>query len=143
MQAPSAAALVRCERRGAVGILTIDRPERRNALNLQVKQEIVEGLARLEQDAQVAAIVLTGAGGCFVAGTDIAEMADMRPTDHVRLATDHVFHAIRRASKPVIARLMVLAPAGRRLSSARANPEATAIQSATRNRWREGTRKRA
>jgi enoyl-CoA hydratase/carnithine racemase len=103
MQDRSAAALVRCERRGAVGILTIDRPERRNALNLQVKREIVEGLAQLEQDAQVAAIVLTGAGGCFVAGTDIAEMADMRPTDHVRLATDHVFHALRRASKPVIA----------------------------------------
>ena len=97
------AALVRSERRGAVGILTIHRAERRNALNLQVKREIVEGLAQLEADAQVAVIVLTGAGGCFVAGTDIAEMADMRPADHQRLATDQVFHAVRRATKPVIA----------------------------------------
>lgn len=103
MHDPQSPTLVRCERRGAVGILTIDRPARRNALNLQVKREIVDGLARFEADAQVAVVVLTGAGGCFVAGTDIAEMAEMRPTDHLRLATDQVFHAVRRASKPVIA----------------------------------------
>jgi enoyl-CoA hydratase/carnithine racemase len=47
--------------------------ERRNALNLQVKQEIVEGLHALLQDEEIAAIVLTGDGGCFVAGTDIAK----------------------------------------------------------------------
>ena len=105
-------ALVRCERRGAVGILTIDRPQRRNALNLQVKREIVDGLAQLEADAQVAAIVLTGAGGCFVAGTDIAEMADMQPADHQRLATDQVFHAVRRATKPVIAAVEAYALGG-------------------------------
>ena len=112
MSDPTNAALVRCERRGAIGILTIDRPERRNALNLQVKREIVDGLAQLEADAQVAVIVLTGAGGCFVAGTDIAEMADMRPADHQRLATDQVFHAVRRASKPVIAAVEAYALGG-------------------------------
>ena len=97
------APLVRCERRGAVGILTVDRPERRNALNLRVKREIVDGFAQFEADEQVAVIVLTGAGNCFVAGTDIAEMSEMRPTDHLKLATDQVFHAVRRSSKPVIA----------------------------------------
>ena len=67
-------------RQGAAGIVTIDRPERRNALNLQVKQEIVAQIQALVQDTDVAAIVLTGAGGSFVAGTDIAEMAQMRTT---------------------------------------------------------------
>jgi enoyl-CoA hydratase len=94
---------VRVEKQGAVGIVTIVRPERRNALNLQVKQEIVDHLEALARDADVAAIVLTGDGGYFVAGTDIAEMAEMRPTDHVRLATDRVFHVVRQSPKPVIA----------------------------------------
>lgn len=97
------AELVRVEKQGQVGIVTIARPERRNALNLQVKQEIVDHLLALGQDGDVASIVLTGDGGYFVAGTDIAEMASMRPTDHVRLATDRVFHVVRQSSKPVIA----------------------------------------
>ena len=97
------AELVHTEKQGRVGIITIARPERRNALNLQVKQEIVEHLHVLAQDADVAAIVLTGEGGYFVAGTDIAEMAGMRPTDHLRLETDRVFHVVRQSPKPVIA----------------------------------------
>jgi enoyl-CoA hydratase len=97
------AELVRAERQGRVGIVTIARPERRNALNLQVKREFVSHLQALAQDADVAVIVLTGEGGYFVAGTDIAEMAEMRPTDHVLLATDQVFHVVRQSPKPVIA----------------------------------------
>ena len=97
------AEFVRLQRRGRVGIVTISRPQRRNALNLQVKQEIVEQLQALNGDAAIAAIVLTGEGGYFVAGTDIAEMVDMRPVDHLRLATDQVFHVIRQSPKPVIA----------------------------------------
>jgi enoyl-CoA hydratase/carnithine racemase len=94
---------VRAEKQGRVGVITIARPERRNALNLRVKQEIVEQLQTLVEDSDVAAIVLTGAGGYFVAGTDIAEMAQMSPTDHVRLATDRVFHVVRQSPTPVIA----------------------------------------
>ena len=97
------AEFVRAEKQGRVGVITIARPERRNALNLRVKQEIVEQLQTLVEDADVAAIVLTGAGGYFVAGTDIAEMAQMSPTDHVRLATDRVFHVVRQSPTPVIA----------------------------------------
>ncbi len=97
------AELVRVERQGAVGIVTIARPERRSALNLQVKQEIVDHLLALGGDGDVASIVLTGDGGYFVAGTDISEMASMGPTDHVRLATDRVFHVVRKSSKTVTA----------------------------------------
>ena len=97
------AEFVTSRKQGPVGIVVIERPERRNALNLQVKQELVEQLQALAQDAEVAAIVVSGAGGYFVAGTDIAEMAPLRPTDHVRLDTDRVFHVIRQCRKPVIA----------------------------------------
>ena len=68
---------VRSETRGRVGIVTIARPERRNALNLQVKQELVDHISTFFRDQEVAAIVLTGEGGYFVAGTDIVEMARM------------------------------------------------------------------
>jgi enoyl-CoA hydratase len=95
--------LVRARRQGRVGIVAIDRPGRRNALNLQVKQEIVDRVEAFARDDDVAVIVLTGEGGFFVAGTDIAEMAQMGPTDHVRLATDRVFHVVRQCPKPVIA----------------------------------------
>ena len=103
MTDPSAPPMVRGERRGAVGILTIARPERRNALNLQVKQDLVDQLKALEADPDVSVVVLNGSDGYFVAGTDIAEMAAMRPTDHVRLQTDQVFHVVRQLAKPVIA----------------------------------------
>ncbi len=94
---------VRSERRGKVGIVTIDRPERRNALNLQVKAGIVAAVQAFEADDAVAVLVVTGAGGAFVAGTDIAEMAAMTPGDHVRQDTDRVFHVVRGSAKPVIA----------------------------------------
>ncbi len=97
------AELVRTEKQGRIGIVTIARPERRNALNLQVKAEIVEHLEAHAGDAGVAVIVLTGEGGYFVAGTDIGEMAQMSPTDHVRLATGRVFDVLRQSPKPVIA----------------------------------------
>jgi enoyl-CoA hydratase/carnithine racemase len=103
MTDPSASRVVRSERRAAVGVVTIARPERRNALNLQVKQDLVEHLQAMELDPEVAVVVLTGSDGYFVAGTDIAEMATMRPTDHVRLQTDRVFHVVRQLAKPVIA----------------------------------------
>lgn len=94
---------VRLERLGRVEMITICRPERRNALNLQVKQELIEQLKASADDSAVAVIVLTGEGGYFVAGTDIAEMAQMKPTDHMRLDTDRVFHVVRQSAKPVIA----------------------------------------
>lgn len=86
-----------------VAIVTIDRPERRNALNLLVKDRLAEAVAALAGDQEIRVIVLTGAGGCFVAGTDIAEMAGMRPADHTLLATDRVFTELRQCPKILIA----------------------------------------
>lgn len=103
MTAQSNSPVVHSERRGAVGVVSIDRRERRNALNLQVKKDLVEQLKAMELDSKISVVVLTGSDGYFVAGTDIVEMATMRPTDHVRLQTDQVFHVVRQLAKPVIA----------------------------------------
>ena len=48
-------------------------------------------------------VILTGAAGVFVAGTDVAEMAGMTPTEHTLLATDQVFTTLRRCPKILIA----------------------------------------
>jgi len=94
---------VRQERHGGVGVIVIDRPERKNALNSQVKALLILNLRELEQDAGIGCIVLTGAGGCFAAGSDIVEMSNMRPTDHALQGGDQVFHVLRTLGKPVIA----------------------------------------
>jgi enoyl-CoA hydratase/carnithine racemase len=88
-----------------VAVVTIDRPERRNALNLDVKRRLADAVTALVADKAVRVIVLTGAGGYFVAGTDVAEMATMTPTEHVALATDWVFNVLRQCPKPLIAAL--------------------------------------
>ncbi|MBK5958480.1 enoyl-CoA hydratase [Rhodoplanes elegans] len=91
-------------RRGdGVAIVTIDRPERRNALNLEVKALIADAIETLTADDAVRVIVLTGAGGYFVAGTDIAEMVEMTPQTHVAKQTGRVFDVLRHCPKIVIA----------------------------------------
>lgn len=86
-----------------VAVITIDRPRRRNALNLDVKRRLTEAVLALNADASVRVIVLTGAGGYFVAGTDIDEMASMTPTSHTLQATDQVFTTLRHSAKPLVA----------------------------------------
>lgn len=96
--------VVLCRREAdGIAVVTIDRPDRRNALNLEVKARLADEVAGLIADDTVQVIVLTGSGGYFVAGTDIAEMATMTPTQHVALATDRVFNVLRRCPKPLIA----------------------------------------
>lgn len=94
---------VRQERHDSVGVIIIDRPERKNALNAEVKATLVRCLREFEQDPAIGCIVLTGAGGYFVAGSDIVEMSTMQPTDHALQGGDQVFHVLRGLGKPVIA----------------------------------------
>jgi enoyl-CoA hydratase/carnithine racemase len=72
---------VRIERRGAVVTITIDRAERRNALNEAVAQGVYAGLDAAEADRSIRAIVLTGAGDkAFCAGADLKERrGDLQP----------------------------------------------------------------
>jgi enoyl-CoA hydratase len=87
----------------AVRLITITREERRNALNFEIKRLLSEAVLTLDRDATARVIVITGAGKCFVAGTDVAEMKSMSPTDHTVLVTDGMFTTLRRCTKPIIA----------------------------------------
>lgn len=62
------------EKRGVVGIMTINRPEALNALNTAVLEELDKRLDAIAADAELRVVVVTGAGRSFVAGADIAEM---------------------------------------------------------------------
>src|SRR4051812_14633297 len=94
------------DRDAAVAILTINRPAVLNALNTATLAELRQAFDGLERDAEVRAIVLTGAGTkAFVAGADINELAVQSPTsgrEHAA-AGQQVLDAIERTAKPVIA----------------------------------------
>lgn len=62
-------------RRGPVGVVTLDRPERRNALDSATIEELPRAVTELSRLADVRAIVLTGAGSAFCSGLDLDELA--------------------------------------------------------------------
>jgi enoyl-CoA hydratase len=65
------------ERRGAAALLTIDRPERRNAVDIWTAQELAEGFGRFEADEDARVMILAGAGeDAFCAGADLKAMAE-------------------------------------------------------------------
>lgn len=100
-QATEAPVLV--EDAGPIRTIRIDRPGKHNALNLATKDALVEALRTAEADPDVRVVVLTGSPTVFVAGTDIAEMATLRPTDHLVRRTGEVFEVLDNLTKPTIA----------------------------------------
>jgi len=68
------------ETRGAVALLTLNRPERVNALNAAMLEEIGRALDAAEADVAVRAVVVTGAGNAFSSGFDLKEQAERRPS---------------------------------------------------------------
>lgn len=88
-----------------VATVTINRPDKRNALNATVRRELVDALRALRGEEEVRVVVLTGAGErAFVAGADIGEFADRTPIEQ-RAAMDapRVFDEVAAFPKPVIA----------------------------------------
>jgi 2-(1,2-epoxy-1,2-dihydrophenyl)acetyl-CoA isomerase len=63
------------EIRGGVAILTMNRPDRRNAMSTEMLVSMLEKLGRLSADEAIGCVVLTGAGGAFCAGGDVKAMA--------------------------------------------------------------------
>ena len=86
--------------------LTINRPDKLNALNATVIAELGDAVTRFETDAAVRGVILTGAGPkAFVAGADIAELVAQGPVEGKERALlgQSVFRRLERCGKPVIA----------------------------------------
>ena len=95
--------MIHFEERGHVGLATIDRQERRNALNAELCAEL---RGRLEQSGELRAIVITGAGTAFCSGADLVTRfaADGdAPTDTFRPAFEEVLDVIVAHPAPVVA----------------------------------------
>ena len=94
------------EQAGQVAWLTINRPDKLNALNRQTLADLTDAFQQLKNDPKVRVIVLTGAGQkAFVAGADIAEMSGLSPIqarDFSKFGQDLML-SIEQCGKPVIA----------------------------------------
>lgn len=96
---------------GSVAVITINRPDKRNALNRTVRAGLYDAWDRFERDPELRVAVLTGAGKVFCAGADLAEMADAQltvvPRDYFPVLGQNV-----RVTKPTIAAVNGAALAG-------------------------------
>ena len=93
------------EKRDRVAIITINRPEKRNALSIKIREEGAALLEELRNDASVGVVVFTGAGDkAFIAGADIAEFAGRTSiTQRDVMMGRSLFTAVDTFPKPVIA----------------------------------------
>jgi enoyl-CoA hydratase/carnithine racemase len=101
---PAMAGLLSLERREEVAVVTLQRPEKRNALSIDLRVELTDAFGALGEDPEVGAIVLTGAPPAFCSGMDTSEFGGDR--DHrERLVQTSIgsFRAVGGCLKPVVA----------------------------------------
>ncbi len=95
------------------GRITLNRPERRNALSLALLEELDDALETLGDDPAVRTIIIEGAGPVFSAGHDLGEMIDRDAVFYDQLFTTctDVMERVQRVTKPVIAKVHGMATA--------------------------------
>ena len=94
------------ERDGTIGVVTLNRPERLNAINVELLRDLMAQLDVAKQDAEAKVIILTGAGRSFCAGEDLKETAagkDMTIWLEEAERLQDVQRVIMRLGKPLIA----------------------------------------
>ena len=105
-------------RDGAIGTLTLNRPDKLNAFAGTMRQEIADGLTELERDAKVRVIVVTGAGRGFCAGADVGYLHELIKKNDVEAMTAlieagrRVVVTMRSSTKPVIGMINGVAAGG-------------------------------
>jgi enoyl-CoA hydratase len=96
--------LVLVERRGPVGIATLNRPAKHNAMSAELSRQLVQAIDDFEADDEIAVIVLTGAGErAFSAGGDMTEVRERMGPNGRRDAGPNTSQRVRTCKKPVIA----------------------------------------
>jgi enoyl-CoA hydratase/carnithine racemase len=96
--------LLSIERRGEVAVVTLRRPEKRNALSIELRLEIADAFGRLSEDRNVGCVVLTGAGPAFCAGMDMDQFGgDLAHRRQLVETSTVAFEAIGECRRPIVA----------------------------------------
>jgi 2-(1,2-epoxy-1,2-dihydrophenyl)acetyl-CoA isomerase len=93
-----------CDDRDGVRTLTLNRPDRKNAINGQLWVELADALRAAARDRDLRALIVTGAGGAFCSGADISTPEDIHPQHKLRKLTD-VALALHELAVPTIAKV--------------------------------------
>lgn len=99
--------LILVEHRGPVALVTLNRPEKHNAMTLEMKSEAIRILRELDADPKVRVVVLTGAGDrAFIAGADISEFQGRGLAEQQQLEQrGSLYETVDRMAKPILARI--------------------------------------
>jgi len=96
-----------------IGIITLNRPDVRNAINQTMREELGKAFSALEQDGEVRAIILTGGPKVFAAGADIAAMVEKTAMEQFyRLSVADLTFQMEKVAKPIVAAIAGFALGG-------------------------------
>ena len=96
-----------------VVVLTLDRPEKRNALSLELRDELADALEAASGDEAVRCVVLTGAGSAFCAGMDVTQFGgDRANKERIVETSTRLFDRLARLPLPIVAAVNGPAVAG-------------------------------
>jgi enoyl-CoA hydratase/carnithine racemase len=96
--------LLSIERRGEIALVTLRRPEKRNALSIELRTELADAFGALSEDRSTGCVVLTGAGGTFCSGMDTSQFGGDRENRKRLVETSTVaFQAVGGCNRPVVA----------------------------------------
>jgi enoyl-CoA hydratase len=99
----SDALLVRTERDGAVAVITLNRPQKRNALDLAMRAAIAEAVTACARDETIRVLIVTGSETVFAAGADLSLLIDKGAQQVADLKLAQYWEPLMRCPKPVIA----------------------------------------
>jgi len=107
---------IKTEQDGATFILTLHRPQKRNAINKQMQAEIFDALMKVRADTSVRAIIVWGGPEVFAAGADLSEMRGRTPMQQFRpfnsLQVGDIWGAVASMLQPTIAAVSGIAVGG-------------------------------
>jgi enoyl-CoA hydratase/carnithine racemase len=96
--------LLSVERHGNVALVTLERPEKRNALSIEMREQLAEKFEGLSEDDELSCVVLTGAGTAFCSGMDTTQFGGDRANRERLVETSTLaFDAVGNCRRPVIA----------------------------------------
>src|SRR4029450_1447878 len=103
-----------CDRNGGIAVLTLNRPEKRNALSAELINELEHSIFELAEDDSLRVLIVTGAGDAFCAGTDISGLTNLTPSEATAVSTrgQQLCDRIESFPIPIIAAINGIAAGG-------------------------------